>query len=182
MYTIDVKHEATQRDNDGFELIEPHAHEDLPKGRPRARLPQVRLEKSGAWVISRNALNLVGDPEAVTLRHDSQEGRVGFGGTEKGETAAYLVSSPGPRSGKALDYNSELRSRHGISHDGSKIYTARPKGRLLGIDCTDRCEERLRITLRTCRLNLYTKPTQEKEEREKKVRYPFRVRDRCRLD
>ena len=134
MYTIDVKHEATQRDNDGFELIEPHAHEYLPKGRPKARLPQVRLEKSGAWIISRSALDLVGDPEAVTLRHDPQERLVGFGGTEKGETTAYPVSSPGPRSGKALASSRKLRSRHGISHDGSKTYPARPEDRLLVID------------------------------------------------
>lgn len=133
-----MKHDATQRDNTGgFELFEPDAHDNLPKGRPGAWLPQVRLEKSAVWTISRPALELLGNPEAVTLWYDPQRGRVGFRAAKKGEPAAYPVRSPGSRSSQGLVSGRKFCSHHGIPHEESKTYPASMEEGLLVITVRD---------------------------------------------
>ncbi len=97
-------------------------------------MPQVRLEKSAVWTMSRPALELLGNPKAVTLWYDAQVGRVGFGTAKKGEPAAYPARSAGPRSSQGLVTGKKFCNHHGIPHEESKTYPASLEDGLLVID------------------------------------------------
>jgi hypothetical protein len=123
-------HESTG----GFELFDPKNVGGFKKGHPGVYLVQVRLDKAGAWTLTRPALDLLGDPKFVTLWYDAQKGRVGFKAAKATERAAYPVRSPGRRSHQGIVTGKKFCKYHGIPYEESKTYPARLEGEFLVID------------------------------------------------
>src|SRR5215210_3605757 len=134
MRNIAMTEQGAHESPGGFEIFDPEPHGGLQRGHPGTWLPRVRLDKAGSWTITRPALELLGNPKAVTLWYDSQKKQVGFKAAEVTDRAAYPVRSPGRRSHQGIVTGKKFCKYHGISYKESRTYPARMEGELLVID------------------------------------------------
>ena len=118
----------------GFELFQPQVHKGQASSHPSRWLPRVRIDKWANWHISRPAVEMLGEPEAVTMWYDAENRRVGFKPAKKEDFSAYAVRHAGKQSRQGTVSGRRFCSYHGIPYDEPRIFPARLEGEMLVID------------------------------------------------